>query len=294
MRRGALRIRDTWGVLLAFAQFVLFTALIVVVARVLLYEPAKNITSILEMDHRKAGQLLGYLTSSPELVATIFIAVNGFMAAVAYNILSSNIINLVLAGTAAVWHRRFRELVNRGFRREHLIILVSIALPIGLLLTDQIGNIVFAPIFVVLYVIYLLIIKQITTDSPTPVQYHAVEVIHREPRVKVGRSRNVRLALNGLTIVVALVALYFLGSGLGSVITDLGTTYGVPAIVIGGIVGVVTSLPEMTTFFASYSAHREVKVNRGSEEVMHNLLASNVSNLLVIQNVGLILFVIAT
>jgi Ca2+/Na+ antiporter len=281
-------------VLLAFGQFLLYTGLIVIAARFVLYVPVKNITEILGMDHRKAGQLLGYLTSSPELITTIFIAINGFMAAVAYNILSSNVINLVLAMSAALWYRRIKELWDRHFWREHLILLVSIVLPILLLATGQIGNIAMSPVFVVLYIVYLWIIRHITTDSPTPVEYHEVELRHHDDDVKVlhGRERTIRLSMNAAVIISGLAGLYFLGNALGGVITELGTTYGVPAIVIGGVVGIVTSLPEMTTFFASYAAHKSVKVNRGSEEVMHNLLASNVSNLLIIQNVGLILFVV--
>jgi Ca2+/Na+ antiporter len=275
-------------VLLAFGQFLLFTVLIVVVARVLLYQPAKNITEILGMDHRKAGQLLGYLTSSPELIATLFIAVNGLMVTVAYNVLSSNVINVFLALGAAAYYRHIRDLTGPGFRREHLILIASIAIPVLLLVTGQVGNIVMAPVFLVLYVLYLLAIRHITSDSPTPVQYHEV-LPHAERSHRL--SRRTRLAINGGLIVISLVALYLLGDGLGTVIVDLGENYGIPPIVIGGIVGVVTSLPELTTFFASYAAHRETRVNRGSEEVMHNLLASNAANLLLIQNLGLILFV---
>jgi Ca2+/Na+ antiporter len=279
-------VTHTQRVLLVFAQFLLFTVLIVVVARVLLYQPAKNITDLLGMDHRKAGQLLGYLTSSPELIATAFIAVNGLMLTVAYNILASNIINVILALSAAAYFRHVRDLAGRGFRREHWILLASIAIPVMLLVTDQIRNIVIAPAFLLLYVLYLMAIRHITSDSPTPLQYH--EVMHRERPHRF--SRRSRLIGNGVVILAALVALYLLGDALGNVIVDLGATYGVPAIVIGTIVGVVTSLPELTTFFASYSAHRETRVNRGSEEVMHNLLASNAANLLIVQNLGLVLF----
>jgi Ca2+/Na+ antiporter len=52
---------------------------------------------------------------------------------------------------------------------------------------------------------------------------------------------------------------------------------------------VATSLPELTTFFASYAAHKRAGTD-GNAEVMHNMMASNVVNLLLIQAIGIAIF----
>jgi Ca2+/Na+ antiporter len=269
-------------------QFLALTGLIIVVARFLLYQPAKGIAHRLHLGNRAAGQLLGYLTSVPELVTTIAVAAAGFMSAVAFNILSSNIINVLLAMGAATAYRGIRDLGSPRLRREHVLIGISIVVPIVLLLTGQVESVWVIPVFIVGYVAYLVVLRRMSNDSPGPVEYEEFS------RVEVGRglSKRTYLALNGAIIALALVGLYFLGDALGGTVHELGTTFGVPQIVIGLIMGVVTSLPELTTFVSSYHAHRGRALHRATEEVTHNVLASNASNLLIVQTVGLAVFLL--
>jgi Ca2+/Na+ antiporter len=269
-------------------EFVVLTALIVVVARFLLYQPAKGISQRLKFSEHGVGQLLGYLTSAPELVATIAVAATGLMATVAYNILSSNVINVFLAILAASFYGQVRNLLSRRFWREQLLIAISIVVPILLLITGQVESAWVIPFFLVGYIAYLLVIRRISADSAAPTEYG--EVVHVEVDSRL--SLRMYLALNVLIILVALVGLYFLGTALGSTVYELGTTFGVPEIVLGVVIGVVTSLPELTTFFSSYLWHRNNGSDRANEEVVHNTLASNASNLLLIQTLGLVVFLL--
>jgi len=274
----------------AILEFLALTGLIIVVARFLLYKPAKGIAQRLRFGDQAAGQLLGYLTSVPELVTTIAVAATGFMAAMAYNIRSSNVINVGLAIAAALVYRGTRDLFSRRYRREHVLIAVSIAIPILLLMTNQVESVWVIPTFIALYVVYVVYVRRISRDSPGPVEYE--EVAH----VDVGRRLRLPtyLVLNGLIIALALVGLYFLGSFLGETVHELGTTFGIPQVAIGVLIGVVTSLPEMTTFFSSYHGHRRSGTERATEEVTHNVLASNASNLLIVQTVGLAVFLLVS
>ena len=269
-------------------QFLALTGLIIVVARFLLYQPAKGIAHRLHLGNRAAGQLLGYLTSVPELVTTIAVAATGFMSAVAFNILSSNIINVLLAMGAATAYRGLRDLGSPRLRREHVLIGISIVVPIVLLLTGQVESAWVIPIFVLGYAAYLVMLRRISNESPGPVEYEEFS------RVEVGRGLGKRtyLVLNGAIIALALVGLYFLGDALGGTVHELGTTFGVPQVVIGLLMGVVTSLPELTTFVSSYHAHRGRALHRATEEVTHNVLASNASNLLIVQTIGLAVFLL--
>lgn len=269
-------------------EFIVLTVLIVVVARFLLYQPAKAISQRLKFSEHGAGQLLGYLTSAPELVATIAVAATGLFATVAYNILSSNVINVILAVIAAAFYGQLRHLFARRFWREHLLIAISIVVPVLLLVTGQVESSWVIPVFLLAYVGYLLVIRRISADGAAPVEPDGVVRVETDHRL----GLKVFLLLNGGLILVALVGLYFLGTALGSTVFELGTTFGVPEIVLGVVIGVVTSLPELTTFFSSYLWHRNNGSDRANEEVVHNMLASNASNLLLIQTIGLAVFLL--
>ena len=269
-------------------EFLILTALIVVVARFLLYQPAKAISQRLKFSEHGAGQLLGYLTSAPELVATIAVAATGLFATVAYNILSSNVINVILGVVAAMFYGQLRHLFARRFWREQLMIAISIAVPILLLVTGQVESAWVIPFFLIAYVGYLLVIRRISADGAAPSEPDGVVRVETDHRL----GLKVFLVLNGGLILVALVGLYFLGTALGSTVYELGTTFGVPELVLGVVIGVVTSLPELTTFFSSYLWHRNNGSDRANEEVVHNMLASNASNLLLIQTLGLAVFLL--
>lgn len=275
------------GLLGAVVEFVILVGLIVAISRFLIYKPAKAISHRLRLDERNVGQLLGYLTSAPELVTTIFVALNGFMLTVAFNILSSNVINVFLAILAALVFGKARLLFSRKLWREQLLIVASIVVPVLLLLTDQVESAWVIPVFLLGYVGYLVVLRRISKDSPIPTEYEDVVHVEADSRL----STKAYIAVNGLIIVIALAGLYFLGNALGGNVQELGTTYGVSEIILGIAIGVVTSLPEMTTFFASYAWHRANDSDRATEEVTHNLLASNASNLLLVQTIGLAIFI---
>jgi Ca2+/Na+ antiporter len=56
------------------------------------------------------------------------------------------------------------------------------------------------------------------------------------------------------------------------------TQYGAPELMIGAITGIATSLPELTTFYLSAKLNK-AKPELAYEEITHNLLASNTSNI---------------
>ncbi len=90
-------------------------------------------------------------------------------------------------------------------------------------------------------------------------------------------------------LAAGLVALYLLGDVLGDSIYELGVAFAVPVVVLGALTAIATSLPELTTFFASYAAHKRAGTD-GNAEVMHNMMASNVVNLFLVQAIGVGIF----
>ena len=253
---------------------------IILVARFALYEPAQKLARAANMSRAATGQMLGYLTSTPELVATIFVAATGLFSVVSYNILGSNIVNVFLALIAALWFRQVRKLSGGTFRFEQLIIAASIAIPIVLLVTGQDSAWWSAGALVAGYIAYLLVMRK---------RHEAAGPVEDEDAVRPWSDGKARVIVQILIIVVGLAALYLLGDVLGDSIYELGVAFAVPTIILGGLTAVTTSLPELTTFFASYAAHRKSATD-GNTEVMHNLMASNAYNLLVIQAIGVAIF----
>ena len=253
---------------------------IILVARFALYEPAQKLARAANMSRAATGQMLGYLTSTPELVATIFVAATGLFSVVSYNILGSNIVNVFLALIAALWFRQVRKLRGNAFRFEQLVIAASIAIPIVLLVTGQDSAWWSGIALIAGYIAYLLVMRK---------RHEAGGPVEDEDAVRPWSDGKARVALQIVIIVIGLVALYLLGDLLGNSIFELGVAFAVPTIILGGLTAIATSLPELTTFFASYAAHRKSATD-GNAEVMHNIMASNVVNLLVIQAIGVAIF----
>lgn len=65
------------------------------------------------------------------------------------------------------------------------------------------------------------------------------------------RTRTILTWLAAIT--AGTTALYFTGETLSTSIETLGTTLGVPLVILGAIIAVATSLPEATTFTTSYN-----------------------------------------
>jgi len=253
---------------------------IMAVARFALYEPAQKLARAGNLSRASTGQMLGYLTSAPELVATIFVASTGLFTVVSYNILGSNIVNVLLAGVAALWFKQVRKFGGGSFRFEQAIILVSIFVPIVLLITGQDSAIWSGIALFAAYIAYLLVMRR---------RHQAVGPVEVEDAAQPWENGKLRVILQIAILLAGIASLYFLGDVLGDSIYELGTAFAVSAVILGGLTAVATSLPELTTFFASYAAHRRSGTD-GNQEVMHNLMASNVFNLFAIQAIGIAIF----
>lgn len=256
---------------------------IILVARFALYEPAQRLARVGGLSRSATGQMLGYLTSAPELVATVFVAATGLFTVVSVNILGSNVINVLLATIAALWFRQMRRMAGAKFRLEQAIVLASIVVPIALIATGQDSAWWTAAVFAAAYLVYLRALRG-RDEAGGPVETQDAE----RPV-----TRSTRVVITSISVlIVGLVGLYVLGDILGDSVRELGTAFAVPAVVLGALTAVATSLPELTTFFASFAAHRRAGTD-GNSEVMHNLMASNVVNLLVVQTAGIAVFQVA-
>ena len=115
------------------------------------------------------------------------------------------------------------------------------------------------------------------------------ENLEKEDRWERGNKRKV--LKNVLILLIAGILLFFIGNMLGDTLENLCTRFNIPEVVIGIVLGFVTSIPELITFFESQKHHKKQENEMlGVIEATNNLLMSNILNLFIIQSIGIIIF----
>ena len=224
------------------------------------------------------GQATGYATSAPEFVCLVAAGLAGVWEAGLWNIAASNLINTALMGVAIVRYGQVSDLLNRRFVDEIGFAGLAIAAPLLLMQLDLDTNWLVVPVLLGLFVAYRLVDRLVNRGAPPP----AVEAVGSVPLGLI-------LAVTALTLIA--VAGVFLGGATEQVVEQLGVH---PAIA-GWILGLMTSLPEMVTFFAVYATARKEGKLAGLEdtqEALDNLAASNMANTGLIYPVGLAIFLL--
>ena len=75
---------------------------------------------------------------------------------------------------------------------------------------------------------------------------------------------------------------------------NLSELFGIAEFILGILLGMITSIPELITFFESQKHYRKESKNKllGVIEATNNLLSSNMINLFLIQSIGIIIYTI--
>lgn len=236
------------------------------------------------MSSKAKGQFLGYATSLPEMVGTIGTAGNGLIGAGLWNIGASNIINVVLFTGAAIYYRRLKALAHRKFLDEMVFAAVALAIPIALsgMQDSAARSPVTAAGLFALFIGYLWLDKRLNPNPPLSIQAAS-------GRHKKGAGKARAFGLIGFGVLGIILAGNYLGEEAKVVVDGMG----VPEWAVGWILGFITSLPEMTAFFAVFaSATTDMAEGDDTDcqENLDSLAASNMSNLGLIYPIGIAVF----
>ena len=234
----------------------------------------ENIAAALQWSAKARGQATGFATSVPELVCLIAAGLAGVWEAGLWNIASSNIINAGLMLIAVLWYRQFHELFNRRFIDELGFAAVGIAIPIALMQAGLDESWFLIPALIGCFAVYRVVDRRVNPHEPD-----------EEMEAAVGS-----LPFGLILTVIALVSVAVVGIFLGDATAEVVHQLGVHPAIAGWILGVVTSLPEMITFFAVYAAAKRagtLHTLADTQEVLDNLAASNMSNVGIVYPVGL-------
>lgn len=211
--------------------------------------------------------LVGFGTSSPELVTSLQAALSGSSGIAIGNVVGSNIGNvLLILGIAALIAPIVVD--PRAFRRDGTVVALATLLCLGAVLFGEIGRIAGAG-FVVALAAYLgFTFWSEKQSGGTP----AATVYENEAETVAGPETSLGLSL--LIALVGLVIIIFGARFLVSGAVSIAQTAGLSEAVIGlTIVAIGTSMPELVTSV--------IAVRKGEGSVaLGNVLGSNIFNIL--------------
>ena len=76
-------------------EFAIYAGLIVLISKKILVKTLRNLAENLNLKPKTVGDIAGVATSVPELLTIGASSFNGLLSASIYNVLSSNVINLI-------------------------------------------------------------------------------------------------------------------------------------------------------------------------------------------------------
>ena len=280
-------IEPSSNLIIVSGQFLGLALLVIAVTRFLLVAGLEEISRAYGVNKKVQGQLLGYATSAPELVGTAATAARGLLGAGLWNIAASNIINWVLFLAAALYYRRGRTLLQRSFAGEVGFAIAAVSVPLVLAVQGSWSRAPWmAGLLLSFFAFYLLADRALSARMGG-----AAEPSEEPPAAPPFAPRPARGPLGIGLLVGGVVGIVLIGQALGAVAEVIVVVLNVPEWAIGWVLGVVTSLPEMTTFFAVFSAARRDATGYDACQVgLDNLAASNMSNVGLVYPIGILLF----
>ena len=221
--------------------------------------------------------LVGFGTSTPELVTSVEAALEGSPGIAIGNIVGSNIANILLIlGVSALI---FPIAVSQSALKRDGVIMVGVALLLAVVSPLMVLGGFVGTVFVSLliaYIVYAYLQEQSGTGGHTAAyeRGEAAEDVSDFKGQEHARSAAADITIALLIAVAGLVAVVFGGGFLVDGAVKLAAAMGISETVIGlTIVAVGTSLPEMvTSVIAALKRHADVALG--------NVLGSNIYNIL--------------
>ena len=131
-------------------KFLFFSGLIVLISKYILVNALRKLAEALDLKAQTVGDVAGMATSVPELLTITTSSIRGLAGASIYNILSSNIINLIQYLAAIILNKNGEKLRNKAIKVDMVIVAITILIPIALLQMDIELNLFTVPVFILL------------------------------------------------------------------------------------------------------------------------------------------------
>lgn len=270
-------------------RFLFFSGLIVLISKDILVKTLRNLAENLNLKPKTVGDIAGVATSVPELLTISASSFNGLISASIYNVLSSNVINLIQYCVAIVLNKNQKAFKNKAIRVDVILVVITIILPLAFILLKTELKLVMAPILILLYFGFKKINSNVHELYLKKEDMEIENAQNKENRWE--RENKGKVAKNVCVLIATGTLLFVVGNLLGDTLETLCSRFNVPELIVGIVLGFVTSLPELITFFESQKHHKSAQNDMlGVIEATNNLLMSNVMNLFIIQSIGIVIF----
>lgn len=270
--------------------FIVYSFLIVAVSKYILVTVLRKLAESLDLKAKTVGNIAGVATSMPELLSVSFSAFAGLIGTSIYNILSSNIINLVQYILAIKLNNNTKKLNNKALKIDIFMVIITIIIPILMLIFNIEVNIQMVPIFILLFILFYYINSNTHKLYLKKEESLEADIIEKEARFI--RKKKKEIIKYSVYLILTGIILFIIGNLLSDSLKSLCLQFNIPEFVIGITLGFITSLPELITFFESQKHHKNKNSDLGVVEATNNLLTSNVLNLFFIQSFGIIIYTI--
>ena len=268
--------------------FKIYSALIVLISKYILVTTLRKLAESLKLKPKTVGNIAGYATSIPELLTITTSSLRGLSGASVYNIISSNVINFIQYIGAILLNKNVDKIKNRAIITDIILVIFTILIPIVLLKMNIELNIMIVPIFVILYILFRVIndnVHKMYLKNEDEKIEHEIEV--EEEKESKNRFQTIKYIIY---LVITGFLLYFVGDKLGNTLETLCKLFNISEAIIGILLGFITSIPELMTFFESQKHYKNEDDDMlGVVEATNNLLTSNILNLFAIQTIGILI-----
>lgn len=283
-------------------QFLFYTGLIVIISKYVLVRTLRSLAENLKLKPKTVGDIAGVATSVPELLTISASSLSGLNTAGIYNIISSNVINLIQYFAAILLNKNQKFFRNKAVFIDVILVIITIILPILVVWVGVEVDLKMVLILLLLYIGFVRIDrnahKLYLKDAEDANDVEDVKYVgdvkktkHENKEWQKGSQVDKKtVAKNICILIITAVLLFFIGELLGNTLENLCRKFNVPELMIGIILGFATSIPELITFFEAQKHHSKEQNNiHGVVEATNNLLTSNMMNLFIIQSIGILI-----
>lgn len=279
--------------ILEFIKFIIYSLLIVLVSKYFLVTLLRKLAEVIELDVDVTGKIAGVATSVPEFLTVSFSAFNGLIDTGLFNIIGSNVINFIQYIASIVFNKNRKVLKNKLVRIDLVLVIFTIVIPVFLYLIRFEANITVVPVYILLGTLFFIINRnayKLYSNEDKKIDKNNKEV---KEKAKVKKGKKFLIFRYSLGLIFVGVLLYVIGNSLSDSLEELCFRFNISEIILGLLLGFITSLPELITFLESQKHHKKNDNEElGVIEATNNLLASNFLNLFVIQTIGILIFTI--
>ncbi len=274
--------------IIEFVKLIIYAIGIVLIAKYILVKVLRNLAETIGLSPKMVGNIAGVATSVPELLTVCFSASTGLLQTSIFNILSSNIINLVQYIASIFFSKNQNILKNKGIQICLVLVMATIVIPIAMEIFSIPINLYMVPVFLIAFILFYKI------NAKTHHQYlqkndKKLEEKIEQEEVKV-RGQIGTITKYAIYLLITSVTLYIVGNELSIVLNNLGIVFAIPESILGMILGFITSIPELMTFFEAQKHYQQEEKELGVIEASNNLFISNLLNLFIIQSVGIVIY----